>query len=159
MSKMIDQELLVRWSDDIYRFTMLVMDEMRQPRDYGDGQVLNMVEIHTIAMIAEEPGLCISEVAKKWNRTLGAASRNINRLVDKGYVIKRKEEGDDKTIHLYLTARGQKLAEQHHNLDLQVTNEFSKIIAEKHEWSELVTFHDVLETLYDFYKARGQQAQ
>lgn len=153
---MIDQEQLLRWSDDIYRFAMLVMDEMRQPRDYGDGRMLNMVEIHTIAMIAEEPGLCVSDVAKKWNRTLGAASRNINRLADKGYVTKQKEEGNEKNVHLYLTPQGLKLAEQHHALDLEAARDFSRIIAEKHTWDELETFHTVLETIYDFYEQRSR---
>lgn len=100
---------LCQWADDLYQFVMVMMDHMKQPRDYGTGKILNMVEIHTLSMISESPGICISDVAKRWNRTLSAASRNIDRLAAKGYVEKKKTDGNGKTVHLYLTEKGQNL--------------------------------------------------
>ena len=44
---------LCQWADDLYQFVMVMMDHMKQPRDYGTGKILNMVEIHTLSMISE----------------------------------------------------------------------------------------------------------
>ena len=92
---------LCQWADDLYQFVMVMMDHMKQPRDYGTGKILNMVEIHTLSMISESPGICISDVAKRWNRTLSAASRNIDRLAAKGYVEKKKTDGKDRFATFY----------------------------------------------------------
>ncbi len=149
---MKDAEQILSWSDDIYRFVMQVMDYMKQPRDYGNGELLNMVEIHTIVMIARSPGICISDIAKQWNRTLGAASRNVDRLQAKGYVEKKKTENNGKTIHLYVTEQGRCLAEQHHRNDLEIARELFNQISEKHSLQEIEVFHAVLGTLHTLYE-------
>lgn len=79
-----DSNQLISWADDMYRFVITIMEHMKKPHDYGTGEILNMVEMHTISMIAETPGLCVSDIAQKWNRTLSAASRNVDRLYNKG---------------------------------------------------------------------------
>lgn len=153
---MKDLEQILTWSDDIYRFVMLVMDHMKRPRDYGTGEVLNMVEIHTIAMIAKNPGICVSDIAKMWNRTLGAASRNVDRLHAKGYIEKKKTEDNGKTVHLYVTEQGQKLADRHHSYDLDVACKYFNIVSEKYSIQDLETFHAILGTLHDFFESEGQ---
>ncbi len=153
---MRDLEQILTWSDDIYRFVLLVMDHMKRPRNYGTGEVLNMVEIHTIAMIANNPGICVSDIAKMWNRTLGAASRNVDRLNAKGYVEKKKTEDNGKTVHLYVTERGQQLADQHHSYDLEVACKFFDVISEKYSIQDLETFHAILLTLHEFFEKEGK---
>lgn len=153
---MEDLEQILTWSDDIYRFVMLVMDNMKRPRDYGTGEVLNMVEIHTISMIAKNPGICVSEIAKQWNRTLGAASRNVDRLLAKGYVEKRKTDNNGKTIHLYVTERGQQLAERHHAYDLEMACKFYEFIRAKYNDHDIETFRAVLAALHKFYENAEQ---
>lgn len=153
---MKDLEQILTWSDDIYRFVMLVMDHMKRPRDYGTGEVLNMVEIHTISMIAKEPGICVSNIARQWNRTLGAASRNVDRLQAKGYVEKRKTGDDGKTVHLYVTERGRRLAEQHHTYDLEIACKFYNLISSKYSTQDIESFRAILATLHEFYKNADQ---
>ena len=150
---MKDLEQILTWSDDIYRFAMLVMDHMKRPRDYGTGEVLNMVEIHTISMIAKEPGICVSDIARQWNRTLGAASRNVERLQAKGYVEKRKTDDDGKTVHLYVTERGKRLAEQHHAYDLRIACKFYDLIKSKYSSQDIELFRAILDTLHEFYES------
>lgn len=142
---------LCLWADDIYRFVMVMMDHMKQPRDYGTGKILNMVEIHTLSMIAANPGICISDVAKKWNRTLSAASRNIDRLFAKGYVEKKKLDGNSKTIHLYLTEKGQKLADLHRAYDQEKTEKFSRLLAEEYSMEDLRKCNEMLKIIQKFY--------
>ena len=103
--------------DDVYRFVMCSMDNYNTVHDYGTGEMLNMVEIHTLSMIAEQPGLRVTDIAKLWNRTLGAASKNVSKLCAKGLVEKKKLPGNDKTIHLYPTDKGLEIAALHHRYD------------------------------------------
>ena len=132
---------LCQWADDLYQFVMVMMDHMKQPRDYGTGKILNMVEIHTLSMISESPGICISDVAKRWNRTLSAASRNIDRLAAKGYVEKKKTDGNGKTVHLYLTEKGQNLADLHRAYDLEKTEKFARLLARKYSMEAVSYTH------------------
>ena len=115
----METERYVTMMEDVYRFVMYASDDYNTPHDYGTGSILNRVEMHTLAMIAAAPGICITDVARMWNRTLGAASKNVNRLCSKGYVEKRKLPGNDKTIHLHPTPEGEKLAKLHRQFDLE----------------------------------------
>lgn len=144
-------EMITSCADDMYRFVITLMDFMKQPHDYGTGEILNMVEMHTISMIAENPGLCVSDVAQKWNRTLGAASRNVDRLYNKGYIRKEKLKGNNKNIHLYVTEKGQQLADLHKAYDFDVTLQFMDLISKKYSMEELKTWISITNTLSDFF--------
>lgn len=148
---------LCQWADDLYQFVMVMMDHMKQPRDYGTGKILNMVEIHTLSMISESPGICISDVAKRWNRTLSAASRNIDRLAAKGYVEKKKTDRNGKTVHLYLTEKGQNLADLHRAYDLEKTEKFARLLARKYSMEDLGKWNEMLKIIQQFYTMTDQE--
>ena len=149
------EEKYVAMMEDVYRFVMLASDAYAAPRDYGTGKVLNMVEMHTLAMIAEDPGICVTDVAKLWNRTLGAASKNVQRLCDKGYVEKRKLPGNDKTIHLYPTELGLELARRHKAYDLENIEKTVADLLKHHTEEELLSAYRVLLTAIHMYEAKG----
>ncbi len=140
------------WSEDMYRFVMDMMDFMKRPHDYGTGLTLNMVEIHTLVMIDENPGISVGEVGRRWNRSKSAASRNIDRLCGKGVVEKRKENNNGKDVHLYPTEKGKQLASLHRSFDRQQTENFVSYIADKCQADEIETFHRVMEIIHDYYR-------
>ena len=151
MENGIGYEKLLAAADQLYRFVMTVGDDLGAAHDYGTGKILNVVEMHTLALIAEQPGICVTEVASLWNRTRGAASRNVNRLASKGYVVKRKLPGDDKRIHLYPTQAGCRLAELHRRYDRErQTATLTRLLA-CHTPEELEIFFRVLQTLQAEY--------
>ena len=84
-------EELVSCTDRFFSLISALSDSTSRPRDYGTGKILNMVEVHTLAMIASTPGITPTQIAQNWNRTLSAASRNIDRLQRKGYVRKPQD--------------------------------------------------------------------
>lgn len=144
-------EQISSWSDDMYQFVLVMMDHMKQPHNYGTSEKLNMVEIHTLSMIAAQPGVCVSDVAKFWNRTLSAASRNVDRLHTKGYIEKKKLHGNSKNVHLYVTDKGQQLADFHRRLDDAETKRFSEFIVKKCSMEDLEKFNHVLKIIQEFY--------
>ncbi|NBJ99684.1 MarR family transcriptional regulator [bacterium 1xD8-48] len=156
----METERYVTMMEDVYRFVMYASDDYNTPHDYGTGSILNRVEMHTLVMIAAAPGICITDVARMWNRTLGAASKNVNRLCSKGYVEKRKLPGNDKTIHLHPTPEGEKLAKLHRQFDLEQGTAALNHLLKAHTAKELETFHRVLLSCVDIYaKKPGKTAQ
>ncbi len=156
----ITEDLLneaVKEMDVVYAFVMESYDNYSQARDYGNGQKMTMVEIHTLSLIANHPGIVITDVAQMWDRTLSAASQNVNKLVKKGLVTKVKEDGNNKSVHLYATDEGKLLSEKHENYDKQQIAETAKKLLEKHTYEELKTTANVLRTGIELYSATSSQ--
>ena len=112
---------------------------------------MNMVEMHTLALIAERPGISVGEVAKQWNRTKSAASRNVDRLETKGYIEKKKLGGNAKTIHLFVTPLGQELADKHRELDARELKLFAQYIKQHCTKEDLQRFHQVMKIIQEFH--------
>lgn len=75
-------------------------------RDYGTGVMLTRAEVHTIVVVVENPGISITELAKKRGITKGAASQMIYKLVDKEMVEKRISPNSDAQISIFVTTNG-----------------------------------------------------
>ena len=84
-------------SDALYRFVMLYRDYMNDTHDYGSGDMLSMVEIHTLTAIDDNPGITINQMAKMWHRTNGAISQTATKLEAKSYIIRKKWTAMPKT--------------------------------------------------------------
>lgn len=82
-------------------------------REYGTGIMLTRAEIHTVVVVVENPGISITELAKKQGITKGAASQMIYKLVDKGMVEKRISPDSDAQISLFVTDSGKVAYEGH----------------------------------------------
>ena len=75
---------------ELYEFVMRYNKYIYQARDYGNGDEIRMVEVHTLAMIEDNPGISVSELAKRWKRTKGTVSVNIGALEKRGYIRRGK---------------------------------------------------------------------
>lgn len=147
---------LMDLTDRFFSLISILNDNVAKPRDYGTGEVLNMVEVHTLAMIAQAPGITPTEIAQKWNRTLSAASRNIDRLHRKGYIRKEFHPGNRKTIHLYPTQTGETLARLHAAYDQTTARQVAQALLTRHPIEELRTFFAVLESFTEIVKEDPQ---
>lgn len=111
-------------ADELYEFVMHYDDYICQTRDYGNGIPIKMVEVHTLTMIEEHPGITVGGLAKLWKRTKGTVSVNVKGLERKGYVCKKKENNNSKEVHLYVTEAGEELSTIHKlydNIDIMQT--------------------------------------
>ena len=132
--------------EHVYTFVSDSYDMYSAARDYGNGDKMNMAQIHTLSLIADNPGISVSGVSKMWNRTLSAASQNINKLVKKNLIEKKKENGNHKTIHLYVTESGQKLSDMHKAYDRKELTKVAEVLLKTHTMDELKTALKVIET-------------
>lgn len=129
----------------IYRFVMLYADYVKQTRDYGTGEKISMVEVHTLTNIEENPGITASEVAHMWNRTKGAISQTLSKLEKKGFIERRKRAESGRHIYLYATPKGIALSKAHKEYDIKdllwINQKMREIFSEK----EIEIFYKVLQ--------------
>lgn len=101
-------------ANELYHFIICYYEYMNQPRDYdGSGEYVSMVEIHILTLIADDPGITVSQLAKEWGTTKGAISQTIKKLENKELIYREKKNGNAKTIHIYPTVKGERLSTAH----------------------------------------------
>lgn len=128
----------------IYQFVMKYNDYIISAHDYGNGMQATMLEAHTLTYIEENPGITITELANYWNKTKSYLSQTVSRLVDKGFVEKRKENNNAKSIRLYVTETGRKASKDHKLYDIV---DIAKTMGELQEYcspEEIETFFKVI---------------
>lgn len=87
----------------VYKFVLLYTSYMSEQHNYGVGQPINMVEVHTLTAIEENPGITISQLANMWRRTNSALSQTATKLEQKGYIVRRKNPKNARNMELYAT--------------------------------------------------------
>jgi len=132
-------------ADQEYNFAIFYDRYINQQRDYGNGIMINMVEVHTLTMIADQPGITVNELAKQWRRTKGAVSQNVTKLDNKGLISRQRSEKDSRHVHLYVTEKGQQLSDLHKEYDVDDVIKTQNNLLKKCTEEELAAFYKVLE--------------
>ncbi len=95
---------------------------------YGPGIVLSQAEIHTIAVIGDNPDINITELARQRGVTKGAASQMIYKLVEKGLVEKQVSPNSDTEVVLKLTDSGHVAYLSHQKFHEESNEQFMKTL-------------------------------
>jgi len=104
-------------ANQVYKFAMLYNDYMSEKHDYGTGQLINMVEVHTLTAIEDNPGITTSQLASMWNRTNSALSQTATKLEKKGYITRVKDSDNARNVKLNVTPQGRALSIAHKAYD------------------------------------------
>lgn len=129
----------------IYKFVMNYSDYIKSARDYGTGEIINMVEVHTLTVIEENPGITVTEVALEWNRTKGAVSQIISKLEKRGLIKRKKEVGNARIVHLYVTEKGNILSKAHKEYDINELIWADKTLRKSFTSEEINVFYNVMQ--------------
>ncbi len=63
-------------------------------------------EIHMIKMAGDNPGIFISEMARKFNITRAVVAKTVGKLQQRGFLLKEEDPADRKRLRLFLTEKG-----------------------------------------------------
>lgn len=132
-------------ADKLYRFVMLYANYLKEPRDYGTGQLVTMTEVHTLTLIEDNPGYTVSDLAKWWGCTKSAVSQTIKRLEARGLVYKVRDENNAKILHLYPTEEGVRLSTAHKHFDNTDITQTSSDLLRTCTAQEIDTFYKVID--------------
>ncbi|MDR1765313.1 MAG: MarR family transcriptional regulator [Lachnospiraceae bacterium] len=146
-------ESIARNMDMLFRFIVKYSDEILRSKDYGGGDSLNRIEARVLTLITESPGVTVGEIAQQWGRTKGAASQQIKKLEEKGYIEKRKLGGNGKNVHLFATEHGSAVAVTVRLNNLSDATQTLKLLLESCSAEEIMTFYKVAEAYSDLMDA------
>jgi DNA-binding MarR family transcriptional regulator len=135
------------------KFVTVSSDIYKTPVDYGCGQKLAMMEVHTLSMIGYHPGIITAEIREKFGgyHSLSAISQNVAKLLRKELVYQVKKEDNDKNKHLYLTEQGEKIHLSHIQYDIANANKMMNSLLQHVTLDELNVFFRVIDAWSNLY--------
>lgn len=107
-------------------------------------------ELHVIETVNKYNNKPMTLIARKEHITVGALTTCVNRLVQKGYLLRTRDEMDRRIILLSVTAKGKKvvkLQEEFHNNIIGLVLENGVTLAQAHKVMQ--TFAKYIEGYYD----------
>ncbi len=91
----------------LYRVHTFLAELESAPRDFGSGELLYASSVHTLEVVAKEPGVSLTGVASALEVSTAAVSKFIAKLVRGGYLVKSAKPGNRKELAFFLTAKGE----------------------------------------------------
>lgn len=104
-SKIVLNELLVDLFHDILEIEEKVL------RDHGSD--LSITEMHTIHAVGEGKPRTMTEISRDLNVTMGTLTTGIDKLIRKGYVVRKRTEEDKRIVLVELTEKGVEAKRMH----------------------------------------------
>jgi len=89
-----------------------------RPQDFGDGDVVTLIEIGLLVYIANNPGVTNAILCVQFGRTKGAISQLIKKIESKGYISREPNPADGKSSMFYSTSRGMRLVQKINEQDI-----------------------------------------
>lgn len=115
LDEILEQSLCKTYTKIIYSEEKILKDMI--------GDTLSLKEFHTLDVIyyamANENNTA-SNIAKMLGITQGTLTTNIDRLANKGYVNKVKQDNDRRITYINLTREGLNIRQKHENMHLKV---------------------------------------
>lgn len=127
------------------------MQHEKTPQQYCDGIVLTQSEIDTIAIVGDNEGINITQLAKFRGITKGAVSQMIYRLVDKGLVEKKVSDDSDSAVSLFLTKRGKQARAEHLKMHETFGAKFTELMdtMPEEKQKDMLEFIEAFEEMLD----------
>lgn len=145
-------EKLVEKADLLYKFVLLYSSYLSSSRDYGTGNIVSMVEVHTLTYIYDNPGVTVTQLAEYWKRTKSAISQMVGKLEKRGFVIRKTSKTNRKIIELYVTEEGRRLSAAHKAYDLIELSHTLEDLLKTCTYEEIDTFYKVLNSYIQLFE-------
>ena len=75
----------------------------------GDAEEITAAQLRTLAQLASVESLTVGSIASGLKISYPAASKAVDRLVERGLAARHRDEGDARSIRVNLTERGREL--------------------------------------------------
>lgn len=128
MNKNDINQQMNKLDEKFHRIMNKMMMIEKTPRTFGTEFLLYPSEIHTIEAIGNNPGVNVTELAKRQGVTKGAVSQLIARLVKKDLVIKMKDMNNDRGVFLKLSKSGEKAFVAHKDFHSKVHSPLKEFV-------------------------------
>ncbi len=110
---------------------------------------LTIGELHVIEMVNKYNNKPMTLIAKKLHVTVGSLTIGVNRLVQKGYLLRIRDEMDRRVILLSITQQGKKILKYHDKFHDDVIGLVLDTIPLQQAVKVMSQFANMLEAYYD----------
>lgn len=138
-------------ADKLYEFVILYHNYIYAQHTY-EYENCNMVAIHTLTYIDDNPGVTATQLSKLWHKSKSAMSQTIKKLMASGYVEKRYVENNEKTARLYATEKGKRLSSVHKAYDVADILQTTSYLVEQCGEEDLNAFYRIIEKYTELLK-------
>ncbi len=145
-------------TDLIFDFVSTYYERTNISRDYGTGESYSMTEVHMLTRIADHPGITVTELSQRGNRTKSAISQVVKRLEEKGLVEKRKAADNGSRTLLYATPSGRQLSDYHKAYDVEHGAAFDAMLASEKGEQAVEQFYEVLACMYGYLRKKRENS-
>ncbi len=128
---------------------ILILEE----RNLTEHDAVDVTMIHVIEAIRKCEPPTMGTVSKRLMITMGTLTTSVNRLVEKGYVTRKRDVNDRRVVLLDLTEKGQQVFEIHEAFHEELVNAALKDL----EFREDLVL--ALESIYRFFKKLQEKHQ
>lgn len=145
---MTREETFSEMMETLYEVSRYIASYESVPRKYGTEDELYMVEAHTINLIGDKTQTTITQLTEYTNKTKGAISQMVDKLVKKGMVKKRRNPLDNREVVIELSEKGQIVYQYHKELDKV---EYRSILNRLEQFSteDLLMYTKISSLIYD----------
>lgn len=119
-------EIFAELMDCLFSFSQVSGINQNIPRTYGSDEVLYMAEVHMIRDIKNHDGITITQLARMNGKSKSAVSQMIDKLQQKGLVIKEKHPESNRKVAIYLSEKGERINKYHTRFDRK---EYDKVLS------------------------------
>jgi len=110
---------------------------------------LALGELHVIETVNKNNNKPMTLIAKKEHVTVGALTTCVNRLVQKGYLLRTRDEMDQRVILLSITQKGKKVLKAHDKFHDDIIGLTLEGVNLAQATKVMTQFAHILEVYYD----------
>jgi DNA-binding MarR family transcriptional regulator len=114
---------------------------------------LTMSEMHIIEAVGKNTNLQMSDIARSLRVTLPTLTVSVDRLEEKGYILRRRSEQDRRRISIDLTDKGTKAFRDHAEFHAQMV----EALFENLEIDKMPVLMESLSKLQRFFKENAER--
>lgn len=113
-TKKVINELLV----EVFHHILSIEGQMLRDR----GVDLSMNEVHVLEAITKTKEPTMTNIAGRLRITVGTLTTAINRLVQKGYVDRKRDKDDKRKVYVFLTQKAYRIMKTHEEFHEEMIN-------------------------------------
>lgn len=149
----LEPKNLLEQAELLYQFVDMFSNYENTTRDYGESNFFTMNEVHLLSAIAKNPGIFSSDLAEQRHRSKSFISQIVTKLERYGYITKTVDLTDNKRRGLYVTTKGQNLADAHDRFDIKTLGKTYNYLRRDCSPEEINAFYKVVQTYVNIMSA------
>lgn len=113
-----DFDQVNEWLIQLFHDFMILEEQFLKERDYAD---VTVKELQILSLIHTLGTVRATDIAKNQKLALSTITITLNRLEDKGYVVRERSKADRRVTHIGLTEKGTQLTASHREFFQNIT--------------------------------------